>query len=100
MTMFGAVDRLALVRTHVLEDALGGLDVLRRPFLEVVEVQVQTASRDVLGERSLERRVGRVLTVAHAVAVGELGDEAALGRALDERVEAVECEQVGVERMS
>ena len=40
-----------------------------------------------------------MLTVAHAVAVGELRDEAALGRALDERVEAVEREQVGIERV-
>ena len=42
---------------------------------------------------------GRVLAVANAVAIGELRDEAALGRALDERVEAVEREEIGVERM-
>ena len=44
-----AVNRLALVREHVLEDALAGLDVLRRPLLEVVEVQVQAAAPEVLG---------------------------------------------------
>ena len=40
-----------------------------------------------------------MLTVANTIAVGELRDEAALGRALDERVEAVEREQVGIERV-
>ena len=62
-------------------------------------MQVQAPAREVVRQRSLELRVGRVLTVANAVAVGELRDEAALGRALHERVEAVEREQIGVERV-
>src|SRR5579864_6892526 len=91
------VARLARIETSGLEYVIARSRVLGRPLRQRVKVKVKRPAAELVGDRGLELDEGwpRPLRTLEA-AVGELRTEPPLRRPPTQRVETVECEQVGV----